>query len=114
MSKERQKGTAFESSLLPLLRSYYPDASRAPLRGTKDEGDFILPGAPFIIEAKNHNRMDLSGWLGEAKREAENARKAAGIVVHKRRGVAAPGEQYVTLTLGDFLWLVNGGKGYRG
>ena len=114
MSKERQKGTSFETSLLPLLKEYYPEASRAPLRGTKDEGDFILPGAPFIIEAKNHNRLDLAGWIGEAQREAVNAMKAAGIVVHKRRGNAKPGEQYVTLLLGDFLWLVNGGKGHRG
>lgn len=119
MSKQRQKGTSFETSLLPLLKQYYPSASRAPLRGTKDEGDFILDGAPFVLEAKNHKEMKLAEWLREAEAEALNAAVArgsvpgefpVGVVVAKRRGVTDPAEQYAVLTLGDFLHLVNRGR----
>lgn len=116
MSRQRSRGTAFETSLLPALREYYPDASRAPLRGTKDMGDFILPGERrFVLEAKNHKQMKLAEWVDEADSEAYNAWEywrtetpPVGVVVHKRRGIAAPDEQYVTLTLSGFLRLVNG------
>jgi hypothetical protein len=106
MSKQRQKGTAFESSLLPLLREYYPGAERRALAGVKDKGDFILPGASFALEAKNCKQMQLSAWVREAEVEAENLGVPHGVVVHKRRGVTDPARQYVTLTLKDFLELV--------
>lgn len=103
MSKSKQKGTAFESSLLPLLEEYYPGANRRPLSGNKDKGDFILPGADFALEAKNHKTMSLAEWVKEAEIEAQNLGVLHGVVVHKRRGVTDPRKQYVTLTLGSFL-----------
>ncbi len=121
MSKQRAIGTSYETSLLPALREYYPDASRAPLHGSKDTGDFILPGERrLIIEAKNHKQMKLSEWVKEAEEEAYNAWEAwakytgvrtpapVGVVVHKRRGTTDPYEQYATLTLGGLLRLVHG------
>lgn len=117
MSKERQKGTSFETSLVPLLRRYYPDADRSPAKGSKDVGDFKLPGERrFILEAKNHASLRLAQWLKEAQEEAIHAALEwgdgsyvpVGLVVHKRRGTQRPEEQYVTLTLGDLLWLVHG------
>lgn len=106
MSRSKQKGTSFESSLLPLLQAFYPGAERRALTGAKDKGDYILPGASFALEAKNHKAMDLAGWLAEAQVEAANLGVAHGVVVHKRRGKAAAEEQYVTLRLEDFLELV--------
>lgn len=106
MNRSKQKGTAFESSLLPLLQRYYPGSERRALTGAKDKGDYILPGADFALEAKNHKSMDLSGWIGEAQVEAENLGVPHGVVVHKRRGKTLPEEQYVTLRLEDFLELV--------
>lgn len=110
MSKQKAKGTSFETSVLPLFRLYYPQATRAPLVGKNDVGDLNLPTEwRYICELKNHARLDLAGWLKEAQREAANKGPGvAGVVVHKRRGTTNPAEQYVTLTLGDFLYLVNG------
>lgn len=110
------KGTRFATSLLPLLREYYPDADRAPLHGAKDTGDFILPGERrFVLEAKNRRAMSLAEWTDEADTEAYNAWEVwrcenppVGVVVHKRKGTQDPSEQYVTLTLAGFLRLVNG------
>lgn len=100
------KGTAFESTLVPKLREYYPDADRRVRGGSKDKGDFLLPGERrFTIEAKNVRAMSLSTWLKEAEVEAANLGVPFGVVVHKRRGVTAPGKQYVTLELDAFLEL---------
>ena len=103
MSKSKQKGTSFETSLLPALRTVYPGAERRALTGNKDKGDFILPGADFALEAKNQKALDLSGWIREAETEAENLGVPFGVVVHKRRGKTDPMEQYVTMTVGTFL-----------
>lgn len=114
------KGTRFATSLLPLLREYYPDADRASLHGAKDTGDFLLPGERrFILEAKNRRAMTLAEWVDEADAEAYNAWEVwykgkllkpseppIGVVVHKRKGTQNPVEQYVTMTLGGFLRLV--------
>lgn len=107
MSKSKQKGTSFETSLLPCLREYYPGAERRALSGKNDKGDFILPGASYALEAKNHRQFNLSAWLKEAEEEAENLGVPFGVVVHKRRGKTAPEQQYVTMTLGTFLQLIN-------
>ena len=62
MSKARRKGTDFENYLRDkYLRLVWPDADRAPLRGTNDRGDF--DGTPFVIEAKKRNRWDLPNWI---------------------------------------------------
>jgi hypothetical protein len=107
MSKSKQKGTAFETSLLPELCYWYPGTERRAPQGAYDKGDFNMPGAPFILEAKNHQQMSLGAWVEEAKKEMANAGLEYGGVVHKRRGVTSPGRQFVTLELGNFLALVN-------
>lgn len=117
MSAQRQKGTYFVTQIcLPLIEQYYPDATQAPAWGANDRGDVLLPGERrFIFEMKNVAKMQLASWVDEAKQEALNAAMAwkskpgeypVGVVVHKRRGTQDPAEQYVTLTLGDFLHLV--------
>lgn len=106
----KQKGTDFEVSLLPLLQEFYgPDTDRRPPQGANDKGDFLLPGERrFILEAKNRTQMALGQWLKEADVEAGNFDiNAVGVVVHKRKGTRIPAQQFVTMTLGDFLILVN-------
>lgn len=105
----RAKGTDFEVSLLDLLRAFYPDAKRNPLSGSNDVGDFNLPGEKrFILEAKNRTVMALPAWLKQAAGAAKRLHEdAVGVVVHKRKGTRNPGDQYVTMTLADFLWLVS-------
>jgi hypothetical protein len=113
LSAARQKGTKYETSLLPLIRVYYPEARRSPLAGANDTGDFTIPGEDrFILQAKNRKRMVLSEWVEAAGIQAKRHHpEAVGVVVHKRLGVTDPADQYVTMKFGDFLWLVNHGRG---
>lgn len=104
----KQKGTAFETSLLDFLRKYFPGAERRALSGAKDKGDYILPTAAFALEAKNCQKINLAGWIKEAETEARNLGVPYGVVVHKRRGTTDPSQQYVTMTLGSLLGLLKG------
>ena len=106
MTASKAKGTAFESSLLPLIRQYHPYAERRALTGAKDKGDFFLPGLDVVIEAKNQRTMSLGSWLDEAIVEARNAGVEYGIVVHKRKGKTDPGEQFATMRFKDLLHLI--------
>jgi hypothetical protein len=57
----RQKGTRYETRLLPWLRTIFGDqVERAPLKGTLDAGDFT--GLPLIVEAKNTARPAVPEW----------------------------------------------------
>lgn len=107
MSRSKQKGTSFETLLLPELRAYYPGAERRALSGNLDKGDFILPGAQFALEAKNVKTMSLGTWVDEAEVEARNLSVRYGVVAHKRRGTTDPARQFATMSLGAFLALVN-------
>lgn len=107
MSASKQKGTAYETSLLPLLSEYYPGAHRRVLSGNKDKGDFVLPGAPYALEAKNVRAMSLGTWVDEAEVEAKNLGVPFGVVVHKRRGKTDPAKQFVTMSLEAFLKLTS-------
>lgn len=110
VNRPKEKGTSFETSLLPALRLYYPGAERRALQGKHDKGDFILPGAKYALEAKNCKEMKLSEWLKEAEVEAKNLGVPYGVVVHKKRGTTDPRKQYVTMDLGTFLDLISGSK----
>lgn len=104
MSKERSKGTAFESLLLEAFQAYIPDAHRLGQQGEKDQGDIWLPrGKRYVVEAKHCARLELAGWAAEAKREADNAAKPFWIVAHKRKGTTNPFRQWVTTDL--YTWL---------
>ncbi|MCB0911446.1 MAG: hypothetical protein KDB60_07510 [Propionibacteriaceae bacterium] len=50
----------------------------------------------------------LAEWLAEAETERGNDDATAAVVVHKRHGKAAPGEQLVTMRLVDFVALLTG------
>jgi hypothetical protein len=52
--------------------------------------------------------MNLAGWVAEAETERVNDGALAGVVVHKRRGKGHAGDQYVTMTLNDFVALLTG------
>ena len=67
-------------------------------------------GGRLVIECKNTTRVELSRWLAETEIERGNDDALAGLVVHKRRGKAAPAEQLVTMRLGDLAALLTGKK----
>lgn len=81
--------------------------------GAKDRGDITglrTPlGARLVVEVKDTAVLNLSGWLREATVEAGNDDAPHGVVVHKRRGHAAPADQYVLMDLETLAWLIAGG-----
>ena len=108
MSKFKAKGTALERLAADGFAEALNDdrIDRAPLRGDGDRGDIAGLRSPFgkiVVECKNVARLDLSGWVAEARVEAGNADAIAGIVLHKRRGKGKFLDQYVTMTVRDLL-----------
>lgn len=80
-------------------------------RGNKDRGDLTgirCHGQPVAVEVKNTARMDLPAWTREAEIEAGNLDALAGVVISKRHGVGDPLEQWVHMTVREFLALLTG------
>ena len=106
-------GTRFETAVANYLRKELGDdrIERRRLSGRLDRGDIAgvrHQGARRVIECKNTSRPALAAWATEAEIERGNDDALAGLVVHKRHGVASPGDQWVTLTLRDLAALLNG------
>jgi hypothetical protein len=71
MSKARQKGTAWESELLPKLRDLFgQQVERAPLRGVNDKGDFV--GVPWLHEAKHVAVPRFQEWARTAAKKDDD------------------------------------------
>ena len=97
VNRSKKKGTAQETAIVNWLNDIGIRARRVTLSGANDKGDIELLDFPVIIEAKNEKRMTLSEYVDEANREGDNAGNKIGIVWHKRRGKASPGQHYVTM-----------------
>lgn len=68
MSKQRAKGTAWESELLPLLRKVFgPRVERNPLKGSADDGDFA--GCGVLVEAKKTDVPHFLAWAKAAQKK---------------------------------------------
>lgn len=109
----RKAGQAFERQTANYLRDTLDDRiDIRPKNGTNDRGDIGGVRTPLgervVIECKNQATLKLSGWLAEAEAERGNDDAQIGVVVHKKRGVTAPGEQYVTMTLDSLVLLLGG------
>ena len=85
MSKQRDKGTKWETSIVDYLHTKgLPHAERRALHGTHDLGDISgIPG--IVIEAKNQARHSWAEWLDEAVEETRNASADVGVVWAHRR-----------------------------
>lgn len=112
----KKAGTEFERAIANYLAEHIDyRIDRRPRNGAKDRGDIggvhlspALNAAKVVIECKNTARIDLAGWAREAEIERGNDDAAAGITVHKRHNVGAPGRQWVTCTLADLVALITG------
>lgn len=106
MSKQRQKGTSFETLIVEYLRSNgFPHAERRALHGTHDKGDITGVGR-LVFEAKNHKTLALSEWLRETEVERQNADADYGILVAKRRGFGQAEDQYAVMPLASLVRLL--------
>ena len=121
VSKEARKGNTFEQQVADYMARRLEDEriERRVKNGSKDRGDITglyVRKRRAVVECKCCNKMDLSGWVGEAEDERVNDGAEFGVVVHKRRGCGEKGfgGNYVTMTLDTFLAIVAGGFEYLG
>lgn len=102
---QKRKGDGFERDIVDYLRSQGFTVDRTRAGWADDRGDIHgIDG--FTWECKNHKALTLAGWIGELLTECRNAGTTLGAVVHKKRGVAEPSEQYATLPLGMLVQLL--------
>lgn len=106
-------GSRFERLIADYLAQHVDERiDRRVKAGSKDRGDVAglrsAHGHRIVVEAKNCTRLDLAGWAREAALEAANDEALLGVIIHKRHGNAAAGEQWVTCTLADLVALITG------
>lgn len=106
MSRNKQRGTSWESKIVELLRDRgWPHAERRALGGAHDRGD--IAGVPaVVIEAKNCAKVELAAFLDEAETERANDKADLGVAWIKRRGKASAAEGYVVMSGDTFVWLL--------
>lgn len=109
MSRQKQKGTAFESAIVEYLQDKLCDDTieRRALNGTCDRGDIsgvTFCGNRMVLECKNEKSMRLAEYVREAEAEAKNDNAFYYAVIHKKHGTGIStfqtvGQQYVTMPL---------------
>ena len=118
----RKAGARFERVVADYLAKHVDDRiDRRVKTGAKDKGDIAgvrwhpaglmdihSRSKRVVLEAKDVAKLALGSWVREADIERGNDDALAGFVVHKRRGTADPGDQYVTGTLRDLVALLTG------
>jgi hypothetical protein len=111
-SSARAAGGKFERDIADHLAKHVDDRiDRRVKTGAKDRGDIggvRVHGRRVVIECKNEKGIKLGTWYGEAEIERDNDDAVAGLVAHKRHGKGSPGEQWVTMTVDDLIFLVTG------
>ena len=118
MSKNKQKGTAFEVQVADYLSHVLGDdrIERRTLGGANDRGDIAgcsIRGGRVVIECKNCKRAELAQWMDEAEVERGNDDAEFAFVVHKRKGCGAAnmGRTYATTDLETLAALMAGRRG---
>ena len=105
-------GAKFERIMADYLAAFIDDRiDRRVKTGANDRGDIgglRHMSQRVVIECKDVAKMQLGPWLNEAEIERGNDDAIAGIVFHKRHGVADPGAQIVSMTARDFVALMTG------
>ena len=106
-------GASFEKLVADYLAEMVDDRiERRRLEGKNDRGDIAglrVHGQRVVLECKNYGgRIEAASWIAEAEVERVNDNALAGVVVAKRKGTQQPGEQYVFMTLRDFVALIEG------
>ena len=105
MSKQRAKGTRWESAIRDYLLDEGFRVYRQPAHGVNDKGDLHI-GDSIVVEAKNQARHSLGEWLDEATTETANAGLDAGVVWFHRRGKSKPEDGYVLMDGRTFTYLL--------
>lgn len=108
----KQAGSRFERQVADYLAEHVDDRiDRRVKTGAKDRGDIAglrHLGQKIVVECKNTSRINLGVWSAEAEIQRGNDDAGVGVIVHKRHGKGQPAEQWVTMTLADFVALLTG------
>lgn len=113
-NSSKKRGTAFESLVRDFLKEKWdPTIERLPLSGSEDRGDIanFRVGSNrqhlVALELKCRAQLSLGQWVAEAQREAKNYGAVAGATVFKRKGKGAAQDQFVVMTLDDWLTVLH-------
>ena len=110
----KQAGSKFERAIADVLALHVDDRiDRRVKTGSNDRGDIggvRLHGQRITIETKNCSRINLAGWMAEAQDERGNDDALAGIVIHKRHGNGDPLDQWVTMSVREFIAILRGSR----
>lgn len=117
MSRNRRSaksaGQQFEQLVADYLATHVDDRiERRRPNGAKDRGDIAAlrhMGQRVVVEVKNEaTGLHLGTWAAEAEVERGNDDAGVAVIAHKRHGKGQPGDQWVTMTLRDFVSLIAG------
>lgn len=101
-----QAGRDWENEIASYLAGRgWPHAERRIRKGRNDQGD-ITGVIDVCIEAKDTNRIELAGFLDEAKVEAQNANAEIAAAWIKRRGKSSAEHGYVVMDGATFTRLL--------
>lgn len=106
MSREKAKGTSFETAIVNYLKNWWPMAERRTLHGVLDKGDIAGTHPGLVWECKNQKKLELSQWLLETEQERINANAELGVLVVKRRMYGTAADQYAVVRLEDMIQLL--------
>lgn len=108
----RDAGARFETTIARYLAEHVDDRiERRSRNGASDRGDLSgvrTPHGRVVVECKDTTRTELATWASEADRERGNDDALVGMTIHKRRGVADPAQQWVTMTVADLAGILSG------
>ena len=94
----KAKGSAAERAVASWFAANgWPDAERRYDAGRHDDRGDIRGVSDAVLEVKNHQRIDLAGWLKELKVEMENSGTDIGAVIIKKRGTGDVGQWYAVM-----------------
>lgn len=106
MSKQKSKGTRFETLIKDYLIKEGFSAERQVLNGAKDTGDIKVFGVDAVFELKNQSRFSLAEWIQETEVERKNAKRRFGFTIFKRRGKGLAQDQYALMPLSQLVELI--------
>ena len=125
MSRQRKKGTAFETATTRALCEHYDtdedEFYKLRGHGSNDVGDvgwLRVHGQKVVIECKNCRTYEVPGWLRQAEAECGNADALAGVVVYHQNGMNFDTpekmmQQPVVMRLKDLLAIIDGQRDER-
>lgn len=108
----KQAGATFERQVADHLRDNLDDRiDRKVKTGAADKGDIAAvrdrDGNRIVVETKNYGgRLLPAEWIREAQTERDNDDAVIGVVVAKRKGTTAPGQQWCLMTVDDLIHLL--------